>query len=85
MLENFQQLAIDVDSIVNSKNVVRQNAEYGVLFEQMSHCFDIAKVINRNDLDWGLCSLHRTKEITTDTTETVDTYTNWSVCHRRRD
>ena len=84
MLENFQHFAVNADSVINRLDVVWQNAKYRVVLQQMSHGLDVAEVIDRDYLNWCICCLHCTEEVTSDATETIDTYANWSVCHRGR-
>src|SRR5690606_8314044 len=73
LFEDLDGLATDGDRVTRVRDLDAQGAADGVVLQEVRESRVIGEVVDCNDLDVSVLCESRTKEITSDTTEAVDT------------
>ena len=73
LFENLDVLATDGDHVTLVRDLDAQWAADGVVLQQVGERRVVREVVDRDDLEVSVLCESRTKEITSDTTEAVDT------------
>ncbi len=76
-LEHLDDLVVDRDAVRAGGDLVRQIAQDGIVFQQVSQGFGIGEIVDRNEFD--IAVIERSSEhVSPDASESVDAYFN---CH----